>query len=584
MADHQINRRELPALVPQLHENTLIQRVLAHRGVESAAQLDYALADLPRPDALLGIDAACDRLMQALQAQEAVLVIGDYDCDGATSTTLAVLGLRAMGFESVDYLVPNRFEFGYGLSPAIVDVAAAMEPSLIVTVDNGVASVEGVERARKFDIDVIITDHHLPPAVLPNAVSIVNPNIPGATFPSKNLAGVGVCFYVLLALRTRINEQRSEQGEPLLNVNMAEFLDLVAIGTVADVVPLDATNRTLVEQGLRRIRKGFCRPGVQALISQAGRVAERLHAADIGFAVGPRLNAAGRLADISKGIECLLTDDAVQAHHLAIELDELNKKRRSIEQSMRADAEAVVQAAFDSPDLDSAGQCALVLFDENWHQGVIGILAGRLKEQLHKPVVIFAADGEHGIKGSARSIAGVHIRDVLDTVATNNPELIDKFGGHAMAAGLSLSRDNFTQFCVAFENTVSEVLGGQLPARQWLSDGSLSDTERCLDNATLLDAVSPWGQGFEAPVFDDVFLVESSRVVGTNHLKLRLRSVPSDDNKSDYGERFDAIAFNQAGLVSVGAEVQVVYALAVNHYRGERSLQLMVHHMHSTGV
>lgn len=568
-----ITRTKAPAKLNKLHANGLVNRLLNARGVESAEELNFALADLPRPDSMLGIDAAVDRLLVARNEQQRVMIVGDYDCDGATSTSLAVLALTAMGFEQVEFLVPNRFKFGYGLSPAIVDVASESKPDLIVTVDNGVASVDGVERARELNIDVVVTDHHLPPAVLPRAVAIVNPSIPGSTFPSANLAGVGVCFYVLLALRARL----AKEGIAGHDVKLADYLDLVAIGTVADVVPLDRINRILVEQGLRRIRQGYTRPGVLALLSRAGRTAERVSTSDIGFALGPRLNAAGRLDDMTRGIECLLSDSEPQALTLATELDALNKQRRSIEQTMREEAELIL--ADDALLNKGAGvSFAIVLFDKNWHQGVIGIVAGRLKETLNKPVVVFASDEAGFMKGSARSIPGVHIRDVLDAVATNNPDLIEKFGGHAMAAGLSLASSRLSEFSEAFNEEVKRVLDGELPGRELISDGGLLDSERTLPNAQLLSDVSPWGQEFPAPQFDDVFIVETTRVVGNSHLKLRLRSSP-DAGHDDYGNVYEAIAFNQPECFAVGDQVHAVYALSVNHYRGKQSLQLQLAHI-----
>ncbi|MCL4144134.1 UNVERIFIED_CONTAM: hypothetical protein GTU68_016494 [Idotea baltica] len=567
-----ITRIDVPSKLRKLHKNKLANRLLNARGVESAEELKFALADLPRPDTLLGIEAAVDRLLAARTEQQKVLIVGDYDCDGATSTCLALLALRAMGFKHVEYLVPNRFDYGYGLSPAIVDVAAKSKPDLIVTVDNGVASVDGVERATELNIDVVVTDHHLPPAVLPRAVALVNPNIPGATFPSGNLAGVGVCFYVLLALRARLAKEGIDGGD----VKLADYLDLVAIGTVADVVPLDKINRTLVEQGLRRIRRGYTRPGVLALLSRAGRVADRITASDIGFAIGPRLNAAGRLDDMTRGIECLLCEDEAESLRLATDLDTLNKQRRSIEQKMREEAETVL-ADDELLNTGSDTSFGLVLFDENWHQGVIGIVAGRLKEQLNQPVVVFASDGDEYVKGSARSIPGVHIRDVLDSVATHNPDLIDKFGGHAMAAGLTLARSRFSEFTDAFNKEVKRVLNGELPIRELHSDGSLGDADRTLSTATLIADICPWGQEFPAPQFDDRFIVEGSREVGTGHLKLSLRSIPGESD--DYGTIYDGIAFNQPNSFANGDTVHVVYALSVNHFRGSRSLQLQVAHI-----
>jgi len=566
----------VPELSQPLHENPLAHRVLAARGMSQASELSFALADLPTPETLLGIEAAVERLVTARQAQQRVLIVGDYDCDGATSTTLAVLGLRAMGFAHVDYLVPNRFEYGYGLSPAIVEVAQQSKPDVIVTVDNGVASVDGVEHARAIGIDVVVTDHHLPPPVLPRAIAIVNPNIPGATFPSGNLAGVGVFFYVLLALRAAL----TQRGLSAASVKLAEYLDLVAIGTVADVVPLDHINRTLVEQGLRRIRARRTRPGVLALLERAGRAPERLTTTDIGFALAPRLNAAGRLDDMRQGIECLLADDPSHAESLASALDELNQDRRRIEQRMQVEAELRLV----DEELSTVGETTtlgVALFDPSWHQGVIGIVAGRLKERLHRPVVVFTADGDESIKGSARSITGVHIRDVLDAIATGHPGLIDKFGGHAMAAGLSMSRSSFSDFAHAFDKEVRRVLDNTLPDRKWFSDGSLTQAERTLDNAMLLDSLVPWGQEFELPLFDDVFVIRHSKVVGKGHLKLSLNAVTDGVVAS---QPIEAIAFNQPDIFSVGERTHIVYSLSVNAFRGRLSLQLQVKNMWSAAT
>ena len=569
-----INRRPTVSSNTQLHDNPLINRVLLARGVESQRELNFALADLPRWQGMPGIDAAVERLLQALKEQQHILIVGDYDCDGATSTTLALLVFRAMGFEHVRYLVPNRFDYGYGLTPAIVDVACENKPDLIFTVDNGIASVDGVAHARECNIDVIVTDHHLPPSVLPDAEALVNPNLVDSAFPSKNLAGVGVCFYVLLALRARLAKEQLPGG----NVKLAEYLDLVAIGTVADVVPLDKINRTLVEQGLRRIRARATRPGVLALLALAGREVERASIFDIGFGIGPRLNAAGRLDDMSRGIQCLSSDNAVDSQNVAAELDGLNKQRRVIEKKMREQASDILQDDLvgDGNDDERFG---IVLFNEDWHQGVIGIVAGRIKDELHKPAVVFSADGETHLKGSARSIPGVHIRDVLDAIATANPGMINKFGGHAMAAGMTIERTRFAGFADAFNDQIKQVVSGVLPSRQWLTDGSLNDSERSLHNAQLLADVCPWGQDFPQPIFDDHFVLESSRVVGNAHLKLRLRSVPDAHEPKAAGGVFDAIAFNQPDSFVTDEVVQVVYSVTVNLYRGRESLQLNVLHI-----
>ena len=559
----EIEVRDVPDISPPLHASAVAHRVLAARGVTDVNELDFSLAHLPKPDKLPGIDKAVARLQLARARQERITVVGDYDCDGATSTAVAVLGLAMMGFEQVDYLVPNRFEYGYGLSPAIVDVAKRGDPSLILTVDNGVASVDGVERANELGIDVVVTDHHLPPAQLPQAVAIVNPTLPNATFPSRNLAGVGVLFYVLLALRRALAEEDDVAGAAPL----ADLLDLVAIGTVADLVPLDRVNRTLVEQGLRRIRAGRSRPGVLALIKVAGRDHESLSTTDIGFGIAPRLNAAGRLDDIAWGIRCLLSEDAFDAHELATALDTFNKERRQIEAGMRESASAqLARIDTDSSD-DRFGIC---LMDETWHQGVIGIVAGRLKERLHRPVVVFTADSEDTLKGSARSIPGVHVRDVLQAIVARHPGMIDKFGGHAMAAGLSLPREQFESFEEAFDEEVRRVLNDQRPTRTWVTDGSLDTEELDLDTALLLSSLMPWGQGFAAPIFNNEFLVKTAKPVGKGHLKLSV--------VTDHGS-LDAIAFNCTLPVQHGDWVRLVYSLDVNRWRNRVTLQLNVLHL-----
>lgn len=562
-AQTEIAERDVPALSVALHDNPVAHRVLAARGVTDVSELNFSLAHLPTPDSLLGIDKAVERLLQARVNQERITIIGDYDCDGATSTTVAMLGLAMMGYAHVDYLVPNRFEYGYGLSPSIVDVANEGKPELIVTVDNGVASIDGVERARELGIDVVVTDHHLPPAVLPQAFAIVNPTIPGATFPSRNLAGVGVLFYVLLALRRAF----AEQDHPAGAAPLADLLDLVAIGTVADLVPLDRINRTLVEQGLRRIRAGRTRPGVLSLIKVAGRDHETLSTTDIGFGVAPRLNAAGRLDDIAWGIRCLLSEDAFEAQELATALDTFNKERRQIEAGMRESASAQLARIDADNSEDRFGIC---LMDEKWHQGVIGIVAGRLKERLHRPVVVFTADNEETLKGSARSIPGVHVRDVIQAIVANHPGMIDKFGGHAMAAGLSLPREYFEPFQEAFDTEVRRVLKNQRPSRTWLTDGPLAPDELVLDTARLLSGLMPWGQGFAAPTFTNDFLVKTAKPVGKGHLKLSV--------VTDLGS-LDAIAFNCATAVQHGDWVRLVYSLDVNRWRNRETLQLNVLHL-----
>ena len=568
-----ISERPVPELPVLLHENPLVHRLLAARGVETPEELHFSLASLPRPDSLMGIKAAVARLMQARAQQERVLILGDYDCDGATSTSVALSGLRMLGFRQLDYLIPSRSKFGYGLAPAIVEVAKQrFQPQLIVTVDNGVASVEGVERARELGIDVLVTDHHLAPSVLPRACAIINPTIPGSTFPAQNLAGVGVIFYTLLALRAHLAALDDQHGKAPL----AQLLDLVAIGTVADVVPLDRTNRILVEQGLRRIRAGQTRPGVLALLQSAGRSAQSVATEDIGFGIGPRLNAAGRIDDMSRGVQCLLSDNAAQATQLAANLDELNKQRRSIERDMHDSADQQLQK-LDLDTFDGNRTLSVCLMDESWHEGVIGILAGRIKERLHRPTLIFTASDEHNLKGSARSIKGIHIRDVLQTIVTRHPGMIEKFGGHAMAAGLTLPRKHFDTFTIAFEEAVSEAAGGYAKEREYLTDCALAAHERHLDNARLLNNLMPWGQEFEAPLFVGEFLVSQHKQVGKGHLKMTLGC-------PETSEQYNAIAFNCQQSVSQGELIRIVYALQVNTWRDQQTLQLMIRHLEPAGL
>jgi single-stranded-DNA-specific exonuclease len=546
----------------------VLRRVYAARNITGKDDLDNSLTQLHSPSALKGLSRAVDLLVAALQKQERILVVGDFDADGATSSALMVAALRELGAESVDYLVPNRFEFGYGLTAEIVKVASTKAPDLIITVDNGISSLSGVAAARQQGIRVLVTDHHLPGSELPGADAIVNPNQPGDTFPSKNLAGVGVAFYLLMALRGRLREsgwfEHGERKEP----NLADFLDLVALGTVADLVPLDHNNRVLVQQGLQRIRAGRCRPGIRALLEVAGRNASRLVAADFGFAVGPRLNAAGRLDDMSLGIDCLLSANPVQARQLAEQLDALNRERREIEADMKTQAlEHVKQLHFDAEQLPMG----LCLYNADWHQGVIGILAARIKERFHRPVIAFAPSGTDEIKGSARSIPGLHIRDTLDAIAARHPEVLQKFGGHAMAAGLSLAKSQLPVFEAAFQAELKERLDEQALTSVLESDGALEAGEFSLELAELLRSAGPWGQGFPEPLFDGCFTVVNQRVVGEHHLKLSVRP--------DGGRQvLDAIAFNHAAehQLTKGQRVRLAYRLDSNEYRGLLGLQLMV--------
>ena len=551
----------------------LLQRIYQSRGIDSQASLDRRLNCLPEPQSMTGLDAATQRLVTAAKKQQSVLIVGDFDADGATSSALMVLGLRAMGFQSVDFLVPNRFDYGYGLTPEIVDLAAEKSPDLIITVDNGISSVEGVARANKLAIEVIVTDHHLPGTQLPDAVAIVNPNQQGCDFPSKNLAGVGVAFYLLIALRTELRQQQWFDQQQIAEPNLSQWLDLVALGTVADVVPLDQVNRALVHQGLLRIRSGHSRPGIQALLRIAGKNPARLVATDLGFALGPRLNAAGRLDDISLGIQCLLCDDPQQALHTAQALDELNQDRKSIETGMQQQALAIVeQLVLD----DKSMPAALSLFQPDWHQGVVGLLASRIKEKYHRPVVAFARGDNGDLKGSCRSIPGLHIRDTLDAVATQNPGLITKFGGHAMAAGLSLNEDKLSEFEQAFEQQVAQLVTEDDLQARLITDGCLEAQQLSMHTAEMLRDAGPWGQLFPEPCFQGDFRIVQQRIVGERHLKLVL----APHNQPEIA--IDAIWFNidTARWPNPEAEtVHCVYRLDINEFRGLESLQLMVQHL-----
>ena len=549
----------------------VLQRVYSARGVRSEAELDHSLVRLLPVGTLEGIPAAAELLCTHRLGR--VLVVGDFDADGATSCALVVRALRGCGFAHVDFLVPNRFEFGYGLTPEIVALAATRSPSLIVTVDNGISSHAGVAAARARGIDVLITDHHLPAASLPDANVIVNPNLAGSRFASRCLAGVGVAFYLMAALR------RMLEREGLTNPSMpgvAELLDLVALGTVADVVPLDANNRVLVAQGLRRIRAGRCVPGIRALLALAERSSTDLTAADLAFGVAPRLNAAGRIDDMTIGVRCLLADEEAGAHALAVRLDELNEERRSIEARMQQEALAAVRQLEGSVTGATVQRSGVCLFHESWHQGVVGLVASRVKERVRCPVIAFAAADAASLRGSARSIAGIHIRDVLDSIATLHPGLIHRFGGHAMAAGLTLERARLDEFARAFDAEVARWLPGAGARDAVETDGELSVEEIALPTAEALRAGGPWGQGFPEPSFDGLFSVRSARVIGDRHLKMWVELPRS-------GRSFDAIAFNQladgAPFTPPEGDMQLVYRLEVNEYQGERRLQLLIDHL-----
>ena len=542
--------------------------MLAGRGIESIDSLDLSLSRLIPPDALSDIDVAAGRITRAVQGDEGILVLGDFDADGATGTALAVSLLESLGATRVDYLVPNRFEFGYGLTPQIVRVALEREPSLILTVDNGMSSVAGVTLAQERGVDVVVTDHHLPGDDLPPACAVVNPNAPGCEFASKALAGVGVVYYVLSRVRALLAEDRFFARRGIASPRLANWLDLVALGTVADVAPLDLNNRVLVHQGLRRMRGGLARPGIRALAQVAGRNLRTVTAQDLGFGIAPRLNAAGRLADMTLGIRCLLSPEMSEAQKLARELDELNAQRREIERDMTLDAALLV----DESAVDQ--RSAICLYDASWHQGIIGIVAGRIRERYHRPVIAFADAGKAApdeLRGSARSIPGLHIRDALDDVAARFPGLMVKFGGHAMAAGLSIRRSQLDRFTKALSQAVEARVSERDLAGIRMTDGVLQPADLIIENARLVASHGPWGQGFEEPTFHGEFDIVAQRVVGQRHLKLALRC----------GDRVvDAIAFNREPVG--GDRIRALYRLSVNDYSGMETLQLQIEDLEPT--
>ncbi|HIG0327082.1 TPA: single-stranded-DNA-specific exonuclease RecJ [Legionella pneumophila] len=571
-----IKQRQQPEFTVNLpNVPDVLKRIYITRGISDESQLDKQLQTLLPFHSLKGINEACLRLESALRSEQRILIIGDFDADGATSTALAITALRAMGAKFVEYLVPNRFEFGYGLTPAIVEVASKWQPHLIITVDNGIASFEGVDAANKMGIDVLITDHHLPAESLPDACAIVNPNQPGCLFPSKSIAGVGVIFYVMLALRRHLSKSNWFSEINLPEPNMANFLDLVALGTVADVVGLDQNNRIMVNQGMMRIRQGQCREGIKALIEIAGRDCSRLRESDLGFAIAPRLNAAGRLDDMSLGIECLITTDPKMARSFCQQLDELNLERRQIESEMKEQAMLALEKLSINDEENKQLPVALCLHDKTWHQGVIGILAGRMKERYHRPVIAFASVSEQELKGSARSVPDLNIRDVLAAVDKDNPGLILKFGGHAMAAGLSINPELLSDFRSAFVSEVLKHLDLSQCEGEILTDGPLQPHELNLETAQLIQQAGPWGQAFAEPVFDNVFEILDQRIVGKNHLKMTLIS-------SQGGEPLDAIAFN-ADLKSWPNHrikyIHAAYKLDINFYQGKTRLQLLIQAM-----
>ncbi|TXU93992.1 single-stranded-DNA-specific exonuclease RecJ [Klebsiella oxytoca] len=569
----QLRRREaadgvdLPDDLPPL-----LQRLYASRGVRSAQELERGVKGMLPWSQLTGVEKAVEMLYGAFKQELHIVVGGDFDADGATSTALSVLALRGLGYGNVSYLVPNRFEDGYGLSPEVVDQAHARGAQMIMTVDNGISSHAGVERAHALGIPVLVTDHHLPGDTLPAAEAIINPNLRDCEFPSKSLAGVGVAFYLMLALRTFLRDKGWFDERGIAPPNLADLLDLVALGTVADVVPLDANNRILTWQGLSRIRAGKCRPGIKALLEIANRDPQKLAASDLGFALGPRLNAAGRLDDMSVGVALLLCDNTGEARVLANELDALNQTRKEIEQGMQAEALTLCEKLERSSETLPGG---LAMYHPQWHQGVVGILASRIKERFHRPVIAFAPTGDGTLKGSGRSIQGLHMRDALERLDTLYPGLILKFGGHAMAAGLSLEEARFEEFQQRFGELVTEWLDPALLQGEVVSDGPLAAAEMSMEVAQMLRDAGPWGQMFPEPLFDGRFRLLQQRLVGERHLKVMVEPVGG-------GPLLDGIAFNVDTSIwpdNGVREVQLAYKLDINEFRGNRSLQLIIDHL-----
>ena len=569
----QLRRREaadgvdLPDDLPPL-----LQRLYASRGVRSAQELERGVKGMLPWSQLTGVEKAVEMLYGAFKQELHIVVVGDFDADGATSTALSVLALRGLGYGNVSYLVPNRFEDGYGLSPEVVDQAHARGAQMIMTVDNGISSHAGVERAHALGIPLLVTDHHLPGDTLPAAEAIINPNLRDCEFPSKSLAGVGVAFYLMLALRTFLRDKGWFDERGIAPPNLADLLDLVALGTVADVVPLDANNRILTWQGLSRIRAGKCRPGIKALLEIANRDPQKLAASDLGFALGPRLNAAGRLDDMSVGVALLLCDNTGEARVLANELDALNQTRKEIEQGMQAEALTLCEKLERSSETLPGG---LAMYHPQWHQGVVGILASRIKERFHRPVIAFAPTGDGTLKGSGRSIQGLHMRDALERLDTLYPGLILKFGGHAMAAGLSLEEARFEEFQQRFGELVTEWLDPALLQGEVVSDGPLAAAEMSMEVAQMLRDAGPWGQMFPEPLFDGRFRLLQQRLVGERHLKVMVEPVGG-------GPLLDGIAFNVDTSIwpdNGVREVQLAYKLDINEFRGNRSLQLIIDHL-----
>ncbi len=552
--------------------NPILTDIFSSRGITENQQLERTLANLPSPWLLSGMETMVEHLITAIKQQQKISIVADFDADGATSCVVAIKGLELLGASPVSYVVPNRFEYGYGLTPEIVELVKKQKPEVIITVDNGISSIDGVKVAKEYGIKVLVTDHHLPGDELPEADAIVNPNVDGDEFPSGNIAGVGVIFYVLMALRSRLREQKWFEQQNIAQPNLAQLLDFVALGTVADVVALDQVNRILVHQGLLRIRSGHAHPGILALIEQAGKQFQSITSSDIGFALGPRINAAGRMDDMSLGIQCLLTDDLALAKEMAEQLDELNKDRKEIEAQMKNEAMSLLKDMQMLQDHHlAAGIC---LFDKYWHQGVIGILASRIKDRLHRPVVAFAPADNGEIKGSARSIPGVHIRDVLSEIAVAHPQVLSKFGGHAMAAGMSIQMHDYPVFALAFDGVVAKHLDKVDLEQKVYSDGKLTENEVTLEFTQQLSDAGTWGQEFPEPLFDGVFDVIQVRIVGQQHLKFVLRFPMKD-------LLIDAICFfvdkpeNWLGTRSI----KVAYKLDINEFRGSKTVQFMLQYI-----
>lgn len=569
-----IIRRDVSDFVSEpllTQEQKLLSRLFFSRGESEHSLQDYQLDKLFKPHQLSGINKALDLLQVALEKQERIVIVGDFDADGATSTALLFRCLKAFGFIYVDYLIPNRFDFGYGLTPEIVDLSKCYQPDLIITVDNGISSHEGILRAQENGVKVLVTDHHLAAETLPPAEAIVNPNQPNCSFPSKNLAGVGVIFYVMLALRAALKEKKYFEKNNIIEPNMAQYLDLVALGTVADVVPLDFNNRVLVAQGLARIRSGRGSTGVNALLSVAGKSVSAISSTDLGFILGPRLNAAGRLDDMSLGVRCLISDDEPETLSIAQQLDSLNVDRRLIEQGMQKEALTALEHIDDSLEQDAA----ICLYQDDWHQGVVGIVASRIKDRFHRPTIVFAQNDDGSLKGSGRSIPGVHLRDVLDEVAKKQPKVLKKFGGHAMAAGLSLAEKDLPVFKETLNQVVETKLTQENSKPVIVTDGPLHSEYFNLKVAHMIKNAGPWGQHFDEPSFDDIFTLVQQRIVGQKHLKLTLSL------KEHSNILVDAIAFNVDIQEWPDPEVKYIHAaykLDVNEYRGSESLQLIVNY------